>query len=251
MERLQPAELLDQRVPEVEQMRHRLLSRYRGHGLLGASGQAELWLGTAPAKAAAARFPGGSREEAHAALVARGDLTPVLVEGVRGTRYVVTDELPILAQAEREVAAPAAQAFGGGAHEQLPGGAAPGVAFIAPLDPLVWDRALVRTLFGFDYVWEVYVPAPRRRFGYYVLPVLFGDRLVGRVEPRIDRPSRTVRVLGAWWEPGFDPLDEPGFIPGLAAAVDAYRRFARAGTVTWPRTRGARAIASAIRRAAA
>ena len=79
---------------------------------------------------------------------------------------------------------------------------ATGVAFLAPLDPLVWDRDLLRSLFDFDYVWEVYVPAAKRRWGYYVLPILFGDRLVGRIEPRIERASGALRILGLWWEDG-------------------------------------------------
>ena len=68
-----------------------------------------------------------------------------------------------------------------------------------------------------------------------------------RIEPRVDRTARRVRILGAWWEAGFDPLAEPGFVPALAAALDAYRRFAGAGAVTWPRTRDARALAGALR----
>ena len=51
----------------------------------------------------------------------------------------------------------------------------------------MWDRRLLRELWDFDYIWEVYVPEAKRRWGYYVLPILFGDRLVGRIEPRLDR----------------------------------------------------------------
>jgi len=54
--------------------------------------------------------------------------------------------------------------------------------FVAPLDPFIWDRKMIAHLFGFDYVWEIYVPEARRRWGYYVLPVLFGDALVARAE---------------------------------------------------------------------
>ncbi len=260
IERLQPAALLEQRVPEVEQVRHRLLSRFRGHGLLGASGSAELWLGTTPARAGTGRFPGPSRSEMVAELVERGELTPVEVDGVRGRRYLVTDEIGLLAQAEREVVGPAAgatQSGGAGRESSGPGrqdGAGPGgspaaVAFLAPLDPLAWDRELLRTLFGFDYVWEVYVPAARRRWGYYVLPVLYGDRLVGRLEPRIDREAGRVRILGAWWEPGFEPLEEPGFVPALAAALGDYLAFANATALSWPSTRAARALGRAVRAA--
>ena len=111
---------------------------------------------------------------------------------MRGTRYVVAADVPILEAAIDEAAR--VSSFDDAT-----------VAFLAPLDPLAWDRELLRRLFGFDYVWEVYVPAAKRRWGYYVLPILFGDRFVGRFEPRIDRPAGRVRVLAAWWEPGFDP----------------------------------------------
>ena len=78
-----------------------------------------------------------------------------------------------------------------------PGGEDAGVAFLAPLDPLAWDRDLLLRLWAFDYRWEVYVPAAKRRWGYYVLPLLYGDRFVGRIEPRIDRKTGTLRVLAA------------------------------------------------------
>jgi len=82
-----------------------------------------------------------------------------------------------------------------------------------------------------------------------VLPILFGDRLVGRIEPRFDRPARAVRVLGTWWEPGFDPLEADGFVPALASALRAYRAFGGASRVTFPRDRSSRALAAAVARA--
>jgi uncharacterized protein len=125
------------------------------------------------------------------------------------------------------------------------------VSFLAPLDPLIWDRRMLRELFGFDYRWEVYVPEAKRKWGYYVLPILFGDRFVGRIEPRFDRKTKTLGVIGIWFEPGFAPLDEPGFISALRDAVDAYRSFVGAGKVAWPRTRPGRDIAGALRRPSA
>lgn len=227
-ERLFPPESLADRRPEEEQQRHRLLSRYRAHGLLGASGNQELWVGgTGYAADRAAR---------RAALIEAGRLLPVAVEGLRGDRFVVAEDLPYLAQAEQEVAA-----------ATPPGGQPPGVALLAPLDPLCWDRELLRRLFDFDYVWEVYVPAPKRRWGYYVLPILYGDRLVGRIEPRIERRARTLRILDLWWEPGFDPLAEPGFVGALAAAIAAHRDFAAATRVALPRQVRHRALVLELR----
>jgi hypothetical protein len=237
VERLFPAGLLAERPPEREQLLHRLLSRYRAHGLLGATGQAEIFLGLRPATpdTGATRT---RRSDLLAELIDRAELVPVTVEGERRRHHVVTDDLPLLAQAEREVA-----------DGRMPGGEPPGVAFLAPLDPLAWDRQLLRSLFDFEYVWEVYVPAVKRRWGYYVLPVLFGDRLVGRIEPRIDRAASAVRILRLWWQPGFDPLTAPGFVRAMSEAIEAYRAFHRADRVVFPRDRASRAVAGAIARA--
>jgi uncharacterized protein YcaQ len=71
--------------------------------------------------------------------------------------------------------------------------------FLSPLDP-VSARRRALTVFDFDYTWEVYTPAAKRRFGYYVLPVLWGDRLVARFDARFDRPTSTLRILGLWLE---------------------------------------------------
>jgi uncharacterized protein YcaQ len=239
-ERLFPAELLGRQEPERDQRRHKLLSRYRAQGLLGRTGSAEMWLGTAPGiRRAGSNGDGPTRPELLAELIERGELTPVLVDGIRGERFAISAELPILADAQGAVAA---EASGGGWPD-----IAPGVAFLAPLDPYVWDRDFLRSLHGFDYVWEVYVPEKKRRWGYYVLPILFGDRLVGRIEPRIDGKSGTMRVLGLWWEAGFDPLTAPGFVPAFAAALEAHRTFGGMARIALPRTHVHRPLVAALR----
>lgn len=238
-ERLLSAELLaDRRSPE-EQRRHKLLSRFRAHGMLGVTGQSEIWTGIAPVVGeggGVAASASADRARLRGELVDQRMLTPVAVEGLKGDRFVLTEELPVLDQAELEIAA-----------GRSPNGRPPGVAFLAPLDPLVWDRQLLRPLFGFDYVWEVYVPALKRRWGYYVLPIWFGDRFVGRIEPRIDRGANTLRILGLWWEDGFDPLAAPGFVEAFADALEAHRRFGDVRSVRLPRHARHRSLAAAVR----
>ncbi|MDR6098593.1 uncharacterized protein YcaQ [Microbacterium sp. SORGH_AS454] len=75
-------------------------------------------------------------------------------------------------------------------------------AILTPFDPVVWFRDRAERLFDFDYRIEIYTPAPQRRFGYYSLPVLVGDDVVGRIDLKADRVSRALRVQSAWWERG-------------------------------------------------
>lgn len=97
-------------------------------------------------------------------------------------------------------------------------------AFIGPLDNLMWDRSLVRTLFGFEYTWEVYLPAAKRRYGYYVLPVLYGDRFVARAEPIFDRSSRSLVIENWWWEDGVDTRDDE-MLSAIEECLTAFARY--------------------------
>ncbi len=85
------------------------------------------------------------------------------------------------------------------------------VTFLSPFDRLVSDRGRAEALWGFRYRLEMYVPPAKREYGYYVLPILRGDRVVGRIEPVHDRRAGVVRVQGVWWEDGVRPmpLDRP------------------------------------------
>jgi uncharacterized protein YcaQ len=222
VERLFPADLLALRVSRADSMRHRLLSRHRAVGLMAVGGGTDLVTGTGSA---------ADRTAMTAELVDEGVLLPVQVDGLRERRYILAEELPLL-----EAAAAARAAVGAS------------VSFVAPLDPLLWDRRLLQRLFGFDYTWEIYTPAPKRRFGYYALPILFGDRFVGRIEPRLERKTATLRVLGIWFEDAFEPMQSPAFVPALRDAMDDYRRFVGARSVTWPRSNPGRHLAGELRR---
>ena len=221
IERVVPPRLLATSADEHQQHRHRLLSRHRGVGLMAVGGAGELVLGTGSAE---------ERAQLTAEMIADGTLLPVAVEGEKQVRHILATEKRILDETAK------------------PGKGPPAASFLAPLDPLMWDRRLNRTLFGFDYIWEVYVPAAKRRWGYYVLPILFGDRLIGRIEPRLERASRTLRIAGIWFEDGFSPMEEAGFLPALRDALEAYRVFVGAESIAWPDTRLGRDLAGVLRR---
>jgi len=95
-------------------------------------------------------------------------------------------------------------------------------ALLSPFDPLVWFRPRTRRLFGFDYTIEIYTPAAKRKFGYYVLPFLQGERLTGRVDLKADRSSGTLRILAAYHEDGEDPEHVAGV---LMAELDRVREW--------------------------
>ena len=125
------------------------------------------------------------RKRVLASLASADRIRPVLVEGINPLFYYRSEDEAIL-------------------QSILKGQAdlKPRMSFIAPLDPLMWDKALILSLWDFRYSWEIYTPADKRKFGYYTLPILYGDRFVGRVEAVSDRRERVLRVKGLWWEPG-------------------------------------------------
>jgi uncharacterized protein YcaQ len=98
-------------------------------------------------------------------------------------------------------------------------------ALVSPFDSLVWERARARRLFGMGLVLEVYTPAPRRRYGYYVLPFLLGDRLVARVDLKADRVVGALRVLAAWSEPQAGAAEPSGTAGALAGELAGLARW--------------------------
>ena len=212
LERLLPAKVLARSVPLREQLRHKMLSRYRAHGLLGASSGGDVFSGLGPAKPDEARPDVPGRTALREELIAAGELVPVEIEGIRGNRFVLREEVELL---------------------DAPPLPPPSVAFLSPFDPLVWDRKFLGSLFGFDYVWELFHPPAKRRWGWYVLPIVFRDSLVGRIEPRIDRDEGRVEVLNVWWEERFAPGRAEGFVDAMRDALRAYLRFAGATHLEW------------------
>lgn len=114
-----------------------------------------------------------------------GVITPVQADGLQYPLYLLREDLPLL----ETVAAGQADVKAR-------------LEFLAPMDPMLWDRKLIEALWGFRYSWEIYTPIPKRKYGYYVLPILYGDRFIGRIEPKADRAANTLTVQHIWLEPG-------------------------------------------------
>ena len=125
------------------------------------------------------------RNAAFSRLEKDGVISPIQVEGIRFPLYMLNEDLPLM--------------------ESVTAGQAslkPRLEFLAPLDPMLWDRKLIEAVWGYQYSWEIYTPAVKRKYGYYVLPVLWGDRLIGRIEPKADRKTKVLTVQNIWLEPG-------------------------------------------------
>jgi uncharacterized protein YcaQ len=124
------------------------------------------------------------RNNAFRALEVAGEIYPLEVEGIPTVLYVRKEELPSLEAALSDAQYP----------ERM--------ELIAPLDCLLWDRRLIEAVFGFDYRWEIYTPEAKRKFGYYVLPLLFCEDFIGRVEAVNDRKNKRLLVKNVWLEKG-------------------------------------------------
>ncbi len=103
------------------------------------------------------------------------------------------------------------------------------VTFLAPLD-IVSARGRAKKLFDFEYTWEVYTPAHKRRWGYYVLPILYGDDLVARLDPKLDRTTMTLEIKGFWHEDDA-PVKDSDFANALAKGLMRFAKFVEAKKV--------------------
>ena len=175
--------------------------------------------------------PFGRAKQIIEALLADGDLIEVQVEGWKAVHYALGSDAEVL----RDLSAGRVPK----AWTPLETTTTEEVVFLAPLDH-VSARGRAKVLFGFDYVWEVYKPEHQRKFGYYTLPILWGDRLVARFDSKLDRTTNTFVILGLWLEDKALGKDE-AFAEALARGFARFVTFLGASKLD----------AKAIRRAAA
>ncbi len=174
-----------------------------------------------------------------AARIESGELVEVKVEGWKASHVALTTDLPLI---ETLLAGRTPRAW-----KPLDATTLEEATVLAPLDP-VSARGRSKALFGFEYIWEIYKPAELRRFGPYTMPILWGDRLVGRFDSRMDRPTSTLVVNGLWLEDEFS-APNPGLVEAVGRGMDRFLGFLGAeridaGAVTDRRFRARLAAAS-------
>jgi uncharacterized protein len=148
-------------------------------------------------------------------LIAEGAFARVRIEGSSESWLVLAEDLPHLELIEAGSYPQEWQPLETSLHEEA--------VFLAPLE-IVSTRGRAKLLFNFDLLWEVYKPAEKRRWGYYTLPVLYGDQLVARLDPKLDRPTATLQVKGFWLDDE-SMLADDAFEAALSAGLRSFARY--------------------------
>ena len=126
-----------------------------------------------------------TRSRVYSQLEESGEILSARVEGFKPTFYYRAEDEPLMQSVRNETL-----------------NSKPRMELIAPLDPLFWDKQLIAALWDFQYSWEIYTPAGKRKYGYYTLPILWGERFIGRIETAAERKTGTLWVKNIWYEPG-------------------------------------------------
>ena len=174
-----PAMILQASDPLPEEdsfVKWRVLRRIGAIGLLWNKGS-DAWLGIQGLKAPL-------RERIFEELLRENRILEIRMEGIKESLYCHAEDAQLIAEIQK--------------NETYK----PRCEFLAPLDCMLWDRKLIRALFDFDYTWEIYTPPAKRKFGYYVLPILYGERFIGRIEAVSQTKTGVLQVKNIWYEEG-------------------------------------------------
>ena len=152
-------------------------------------------------------------------LTESGDVLPVTVEGIKNTRFFALPDLINVAS--------------------VTGKTSSGIHLLSPFDNFIIQRERINRLFGFDYALECYIPAPKRKHGYFVLPILYGGRFVGRLDPKADRKNRTLIIRNLQFESGFKISDR--FLKAFTGKLREFARFNECDHIKLQRVSSAKA----------
>jgi len=181
---------------EIEHQKWRVLRRIGAVGLLW-NRPSDAWLYIQNLNSA-------RRNEIFCVLLDEGKITPVTVEGITHKFYIRTEDMQLIEEVKK---APSQK---------------PRCELIAPLDCFIWDRKVINALFHFHYSWEIYTPPDKRKYGPYVLPIIYGEGFAGRIEAICDRKNKTLIVKNIWFEDGINQTKK------LQTAIDrCIKRFAK------------------------
>ncbi len=131
-------------------------------------------------------------------------INEIAVEGIKYPLYIATENLELL-QASK--------------NDSIKSNYA---RILAPLDNILWDRKLIAELFDFEYKWEVYIPIAKRKYGYYVLPVLCDNKFIGRIEMETDKKSKTLIVKNFWSE---DEIYDSIYRNNIISGIDKFKEY--------------------------
>ena len=164
-ERVLPPNVLEVETPSREEYKQFMVQKYmRAYGLIDTRNWRFGWL---PLKAP-------QRKTTVKEMVEENKLCPVKIEGVKHVYYVLNEHLSIIENSDAAMSEK--------------------VHFIAPLDNLIWNRRMISEIFDFNYAWEVYKVPEKRVYGYYVMPLLYGTRFIGRLDPKLDRQNKKMII---------------------------------------------------------
>ena len=188
---------------EASFIRWRILRRIGAIGLLW-NRRSDAWLGIS--------MTNQQRDMAFSELESEGRIAAVQVEGIKALLYILAEDLPLMgAVCKDEI----------DLKERL--------EFLAPLDPMLWDRKLIEDVWDYKYSWEIYTPAEKRKYGYYVLPMVYGRNLVGRIEAVAARKAGILEVRNVWYEPGVRETKK--LTHALDMSINRLARFNNCGQV--------------------
>ena len=211
IENLLPAEVLEKSDPNqtLREYQHWHIKRRINALGLAHPNAGEQWGGMIGVKSP-------QRQQILQELVETGDLVKVEVEELPG-------EIFYLLQEDKKLV-----------NQSKKGGPVREAALIAPLDNLLWDRKTINRLFDFSYRWEVYKPVEKREYGYYVLPVLYGDQFIARLDPGFDKKTRILTINDWWWEESVIPDQE--MVGALKRCLSDFMTYLDAGELKYSKT---------------
>ncbi len=159
---------------DFDHLKWRVFRRIGAVGLIW-NKPSDLWLGIQ-------NLSTNIRNEIFEKLLTEKQITEIKIDELKDKFYIKTADLDLLKKAKSK--------------EKLK----ERCEFLAPLDPFMWDRKLINKLFNFHYSWEIYTPEVKRKYGYYVLPIIYGENFIGRIEAVNDRKNKTLVVKNIWFE---------------------------------------------------